>query len=210
MPARSPSGPDEPTNEPLSSPGREHAQSVPPEADDRAERDWSTSAARWPILIVLATASVVGLYWAAQTRLPPPPVPVVVAAESREAAEPTEPGGTPSLARGGPVRERPYEPPVVPDPALSGAPEASPEVRIAREPTPDRGDASSIARQIDLNAAPPEELELLPGIGPTLAARIVEERDAEGLFRSVDDLQRVRGIGPRTVERLRAHATVEP
>lgn len=60
---------------------------------------------------------------------------------------------------------------------------------------------------VDLNRAGPEELERLPGIGPALAARIVEER-GKRMFMSLDDLLRVRGVGPATVERLRgiAHA----
>jgi len=49
---------------------------------------------------------------------------------------------------------------------------------------------------IDLNRAGVEELASLPGIGPTLAARIIEVREAEGPFRSVEDVLRVSGIGP--------------
>lgn len=46
---------------------------------------------------------------------------------------------------------------------------------------------------------------MLPNIGETLARRIVESREAEGPFAEVDDLQRVRGIGPRTLEQLRPY-----
>ncbi len=60
------------------------------------------------------------------------------------------------------------------------------------------------AGRIDLNAATKAELEALPGIGPRLAGRIVESRRREGPFRRVEDLVRVRGIGERTVERLRS------
>lgn len=63
---------------------------------------------------------------------------------------------------------------------------------------------------IDLNLATVGDLELLPGIGPTLGARIVEEREGGGRFRSVDELTRVRGIGPRTLERLRPLVSVAP
>ena len=52
---------------------------------------------------------------------------------------------------------------------------------------------------VDMNRASREELQGLPGIGPTLAQRIVEARP----FRSVEDLRRVRGIGPKTLEKLR-------
>lgn len=48
---------------------------------------------------------------------------------------------------------------------------------------------------VDLNSANQEQLEALPGIGPTLATAILAERERRGGFRSVDDLRSVRGIG---------------
>ncbi len=62
---------------------------------------------------------------------------------------------------------------------------------------------------IDLNAATAAELELLPRIGPKLAARIVEDRATNGPFESVEALDRVKGIGPRTVARVRPHVRVD-
>jgi competence protein ComEA len=56
---------------------------------------------------------------------------------------------------------------------------------------------------LDPNRDPAADLELLPGIGPVKARRIVESRDKDGPFRSADDLDRVPGIGPATVEALR-------
>lgn len=56
----------------------------------------------------------------------------------------------------------------------------------------------------DLNAAPERHLLLLPGIGPTRARAIVEERARAGPFASAADLARVRGIGPATVATLAA------
>ncbi|MEY4275692.1 MAG: hypothetical protein RIS26_155 [Actinomycetota bacterium] len=50
---------------------------------------------------------------------------------------------------------------------------------------------------IHLNKASVSELDALPGIGPTLASRIVDWREANGLFRSVGDLRNVAGIGDR-------------
>jgi competence protein ComEA len=58
---------------------------------------------------------------------------------------------------------------------------------------------------LDLNAAEDWELDRLPGVGPALAAAIVADRDARGPFRSLDELVRVRGIGPSTLERLGPH-----
>ena len=56
--------------------------------------------------------------------------------------------------------------------------------------------------KIDINTAGAARLQLLPRIGPKLAARIVEDRDANGPFADSDDFQRVRGIGPKTAERI--------
>jgi competence protein ComEA len=56
---------------------------------------------------------------------------------------------------------------------------------------------------VDLNTATPEQLDALPGVGPATAAAIVRDRDEHGPFRSVDDLARVRGIGPAKLEQLR-------
>lgn len=56
------------------------------------------------------------------------------------------------------------------------------------------------------STAPPDSLRLLPGIGPVLAARIVDARSGKGSFTRWSDLQEIKGIGPRTVERLRALA----
>jgi len=50
---------------------------------------------------------------------------------------------------------------------------------------------------------------MLPGIGPALAARIIEDREKAGAYRSVEDLDRVKGIGPRTIEKLRELVCVE-
>lgn len=61
---------------------------------------------------------------------------------------------------------------------------------------------------VDLNRASVIELERLPGVGPTIAAAIVEDRAANGPFSSVDELVRVRGIGPGKLETLRPMATV--
>lgn len=82
----------------------------------------------------------------------------------------------------------------------------------AREGSPDETPASLpvvVAKRININTATAVELELLPGIGPSLAKRIVDDRDAHGAFTSAQDLDRVKGIGPRLLEKLRDRVTVE-
>jgi competence protein ComEA len=71
-----------------------------------------------------------------------------------------------------------------------------------------RGKKEPPAQPIDLNRAGLAELQRLPRIGPTLAARIVGDRATHGPFRSVDDLARVKGIGKATLEKLRPYLVV--
>jgi len=61
---------------------------------------------------------------------------------------------------------------------------------------------------VNLNTATAAELVTLPRIGEALAARIIAWRDANGRFTSVDDLAAVEGIGTKTLDGLRASATV--
>jgi len=61
-----------------------------------------------------------------------------------------------------------------------------------------------------VNRATADALRELPGIGPVLAARIVETRERTGRFGSIDDLRRVRGLGPSRLDRLRPLVTVAP
>ena len=64
------------------------------------------------------------------------------------------------------------------------------------------------ARRLDVNTADVAELERLPQVGPALARRIVEDRQARGPFRSAEDLARVRGIGPKTLVALQDYIAV--
>jgi competence protein ComEA len=69
----------------------------------------------------------------------------------------------------------------------------SPAARALREGEP-----------IDLNRASARDLQLLPGIGPKLAARVTRNRRQAGPFENVEDMARVRGIGPKTIARLKS------
>jgi len=61
---------------------------------------------------------------------------------------------------------------------------------------------------VDLNAATVEQLDVLPGVGPVLAQRIVDWRTTHGRFASVDELGRVGGIGPKKLGDIRPHVRV--
>jgi competence protein ComEA len=67
----------------------------------------------------------------------------------------------------------------------------------------------SLTTKININSANAEELQLLPRIGPTLAENIVTYREAHGPFKTIDDIQNVKRIGPKTFEKLKLYITVE-
>ncbi|WP_236605540.1 ComEA family DNA-binding protein [Sandaracinus amylolyticus] len=79
--------------------------------------------------------------------------------------------------------------------------ERPPAAAVDLAPEPDQERETG---PLDLNVADAAALQALPRIGPSLARRIIEDREANGPFTSVDDLDRVRGIGPATIEQLRA------
>jgi competence protein ComEA len=60
---------------------------------------------------------------------------------------------------------------------------------------------------IDLDIASAEQIETLRGIGPSLAKRIVSDRDSLGPFGSLDGLQRVKGVGPKLAARIDSSVT---
>ena len=63
---------------------------------------------------------------------------------------------------------------------------------------------------IDINTATLEQLETLPGIGPAIAQRIVDYRQANGPFTSIEQIKDVSGIGDALFERLKGRITVGP
>ncbi|MBI1728158.1 MAG: helix-hairpin-helix domain-containing protein [Candidatus Rokubacteria bacterium] len=63
-------------------------------------------------------------------------------------------------------------------------------------------------RPLDLNHASTDEISRLPGVGPSLARRIVEERDRRGRFESSDSLRGILGMGPKKLAALRVYVTV--
>lgn len=63
--------------------------------------------------------------------------------------------------------------------------------------------AAATQAAVNVNQATAKQLETLPGIGKVTAEHIVAYRTQKGPFASVDDLGNVKGIGPKTLEKLR-------
>ncbi len=66
---------------------------------------------------------------------------------------------------------------------------------------------ASESDKVNINTASKEELESLPGIGPTLAQRIIEYREENGPFSSAEDLLNVKGIGEKKLEKIKDQIT---
>ena len=93
-----------------------------------------------------------------------------------------------------------------------------PVVKVGQPGAPVPGDASGGlgsdptgavgAGPIDLNTATPAQLDTLPGVGPSLSAAIIGERERRGGFTSVDQLRDVRGIGDKRFADIKSLVTV--
>ena len=79
----------------------------------------------------------------------------------------------------------------------------------AASPQPSvRRSAPSDGSRININTATFQELQTVRGVGPTMAQRIIEYRQTSGRFATVDDLTNVKGIGAKTLEKIRDSITV--
>ena len=74
--------------------------------------------------------------------------------------------------------------------------------RIAPPPIAARAERRETPHVLDPTTASAQELESLPGVGPAVARRIVERRATHGPYRSLADLDEVKGIGPALLGRL--------
>jgi competence protein ComEA len=61
---------------------------------------------------------------------------------------------------------------------------------------------------VNINTAPAEQLERLPGVGPKTAARIIEYRQKNGGFKKIEELMNVRGIGEKAFLKMKPQLTV--
>jgi competence protein ComEA len=90
-------------------------------------------------------------------------------------------------------------PPVAADSLVAPSPTDSIPPSLASS-----GPQSPSAEQpLNVNTAPPKALDALPGIGPALSERIVTYRSTQRPFQRIDELERVSGIGPKTLSTLR-------
>ncbi|RLC81883.1 MAG: hypothetical protein DRI61_03230 [Chloroflexi bacterium] len=69
--------------------------------------------------------------------------------------------------------------------------------------------SSNASNLININTASQSDLETLPGIGPSLARRIIEYRETYGPFQHIEDIKGVKGIGEATFERIKDYITVQ-
>lgn len=88
----------------------------------------------------------------------------------------------------------------------SSASAANPNVAQAPQQSGVGGTANSSL--VDINTADATRLQTIKGVGPVMAQRIIDYRTANGPFTSVDQLQQVSGVGPKTLEKMRGQVTV--
>ncbi len=79
--------------------------------------------------------------------------------------------------------------------------------QLTRKPSPSRSQKPIPDKKIDINQASIADLQKLPGIGPAMSQRIVDERNRKA-FEKIEDLRRVSGIGAKTLEKLRPFVTI--
>jgi competence protein ComEA len=84
------------------------------------------------------------------------------------------------------------------------------------QPTPAAGPlpgapakSPGLTHRINVNTAGQAELELLPNVGPAMAKKIMDYRALHGPFKSIADLDKVKGIGPKTMAKIAPLVTVE-
>lgn len=187
---------------------------MPGERGFEREVDWTQGPAKWAAAVVLGAACMLTSAWVITGR-----VRVERAAQAAGGPVAGEQASLTAPAAAGPEATLPTSPPplslvgealgpTVDEVAPVERPSA-PEVAPQTVPSKPEPVAGGVTRRINVNTATGAELELLPGVGPKLAARIVEHRRTHGAFKRVEDLDAVSGIGPRILERLRPLVTVE-
>ena len=65
------------------------------------------------------------------------------------------------------------------------------------------------SKKVNINTATQEELDTLPGIGPSIAAKIIDYREQNGKFNSIEEIKEVSGIGEAKYEKIKASITIK-
>ncbi|MDY7041567.1 MAG: helix-hairpin-helix domain-containing protein, partial [Chloroflexota bacterium] len=86
--------------------------------------------------------------------------------------------------------------------------EENPPLPLAASSPPTAPGSVSATGKVNVNTATSEELDTLPGIGPAIAQRIIEYRQANGPFQSIEEIKNVSGIGDKLFEKLKDLITV--
>jgi comEA protein len=86
---------------------------------------------------------------------------------------------------------------------------AQPSKQTTKTPEKTQAKEQTTSAKIDINKASAAELQTLKGIGPQTAQAIVKYREENGPFKSVEDLNKVKGIGKKKVESLKDKITVQ-
>ena len=79
---------------------------------------------------------------------------------------------------------------------------------ISQEGEASESYAQTAEDKVNINKADSSKLQTVPGIGPATAQKIIEYREKNGRFSSVDELKNVSGIGDKTLENMREYITV--
>jgi competence protein ComEA len=172
--------------------------------------------AKWAAVALLAGACGAGLTYSlmrqpSQVRAHPQPTPVAHTPQPIVHQPPPAPVVAPQ-----PVAPQQPAPQPAPNTLIQAtdSPAAQPEQAPAVQPpepapTPPTIPAPAVVSgKININTASAAELELLPQIGPALAKRIIDHRTLHGPFRTIAELDNVKGIGPKTLEKLTPLITV--
>jgi len=164
-------------------------------------------------VIILLGAVLIGLYaWRAHVFFPPaPPPPGTLSLAFVEVTGKVPYPGVYSFPKPPSLRE------VWAKAGAAGTP-SDPDKTIASgsrvEMAPDGGyrlaamsgaQLMTLGLPIDLNRATAEDLDAIPGLGPALAKRIVDYRQAHGPFKKIEDLRGVSGVGPQNLEKLKPY-----
>jgi len=157
--------------------------------------DWTYGPVRWIGAGLVMGAAAVGIAWSISARRVPVASPIPVHAQNKMQAAPTDQGPAP------PVKSLAVQ---TPKPIVTELPPREAPAQVVTAIEAPRGvEPNAPLGPVNINTASTQQLEALPGIGPGLAAKIVEDRSKNGRYRSLADLDRVPGIGPKLLEKMR-------